>query len=63
MANESLTEFVLHAAELRAEALLATHTLAPADYFDQMLDAMDRPSQVLPRLADAASRRRRMKHA
>lgn len=63
VAKESLTDFVMHAAEQRAEVLLATHTLVPADYFDRMLEAMDRPPQVLPQLADAAKRSRRMKHA
>jgi uncharacterized protein (DUF1778 family) len=63
IAHESLTDFVIRAAEERADALLETHTSVSPDFFAQMLAAMDRPPQVLPRLADAARRSRRVSHS
>lgn len=58
-ANETLTEFVLGAAEARAEELLASRTVVPPDYFDQLLAALNEPPTPVPVLARAARRQRR----
>lgn len=43
MEQESLTEFVLSAAEERAESVLSRRTTVSADFFDAMLDALSEP--------------------
>lgn len=43
MEHESLTEFVLSAAEERAESVLSRQTVLPADFFDAMFDALSEP--------------------
>ena len=57
--DESLTDFVIAAAEERADEVLATHTLVPADYFDQLLAALDEPVEPNEALRQAARRPRR----
>lgn len=57
--NKTLTEFVLGAAEARADELLASRTPVPADYFDQLLSALDERPTPIPELARAARRPRR----
>ena len=52
--HESLTEFVLSAAEERAEAVLARRTTVPAEFFDAMFDALSappRPNEAMRRVA------------
>jgi uncharacterized protein (DUF1778 family) len=52
--HESLTEFVLSAAEERAEAVLSRQTTVPADFFDAMFDALSeppRPNEAMRRVA------------
>lgn len=58
-ANQTLTEFVIGAAEERADELLARRTVVPADYFDQLLAALDAPPEPMPALVRAAKRSRR----
>jgi uncharacterized protein (DUF1778 family) len=41
--HESLTEFVLSAAEERAEAVLSRRTTVPAEFFDAMFEALSEP--------------------
>jgi uncharacterized protein (DUF1778 family) len=41
--HESLTEFVLSAAEERAEAVLSRRTTVPAEFFDTMFEALSDP--------------------
>jgi len=41
--RQSLTEFVLSAAEERAEAVLSRRTTVPAEFFDAMFDALSQP--------------------
>ena len=43
MEHESLTEFVLSAAEERAEAVLSRRTTVPAEFFDAMFEALSKP--------------------
>ena len=57
--DQSLTDFVITAAEARADEVLATHTLVPADYYDQLYAAFDDPVKRDPALTAAARRRRR----
>ena len=57
--QQTLTEFVLGAAEDRADEVLASRTVVPADYFDQLLAALDAPPEPMPALARAAKRQRR----
>jgi uncharacterized protein (DUF1778 family) len=57
--QQTLTEFVLGAAEERADEVLASRTVVPADYFDQLLAALDAPPEPMPVLSRAAKRQRR----
>lgn len=57
--SQSLTEFVLGAAEDRAEEVLATRTVVPADYFDQLLAALDEHARRMPTLRRVAKRQLR----
>lgn len=56
--EESLTDFVIAAAEERADEVLATHTLVVADYFDRLLAALDEPAEPNEALRKAARRPR-----
>lgn len=58
--DQSLTDFVISAAEARADEVLATHTLVPADYFDALVAALDACAQPNPALRAAAQRPRRV---
>jgi uncharacterized protein (DUF1778 family) len=52
-------DFVRSAAEARAEEVIQSHaaTVVPADFFDALLEALDRPVQPSPALERAARRR------
>ena len=56
----SVSAFVVGAAVERADEVVAvsTVTVAPADYFDRLLAALDEPDAA-PRLTQAATRARR----
>lgn len=56
--SQSLTDFVLGAAQERADEVLSTHTVVPTEYFDNLLAALDEPPQPMPALQRAARRRR-----
>jgi len=56
--EESLTDFVIAAAEKRAEEVLATHTLVPPDYFDRLIAALDEPVETNGALRKASRRPR-----
>jgi uncharacterized protein (DUF1778 family) len=43
--NETLTEFVIGTALARADEVLATRTVVPADYFDRLIAALDDPPE------------------
>jgi uncharacterized protein (DUF1778 family) len=51
-----LTEFVLGAAQDKADEVLAAKTVVPADYFDKLIDALDAPAEENEPLRKAASR-------
>lgn len=57
LAGTSVSAFVVDAAVDRAEELLAAQmsTTVPADYFDQLVSALDQPDRA-PTLAKAAKR-------
>jgi uncharacterized protein (DUF1778 family) len=59
--DQSLTDFVISAAEARADEVLASHTLVPADYFDQLIAALDAPVTLNEALRTVARRPRRVK--
>ncbi|HEV2886063.1 MAG TPA: DUF1778 domain-containing protein [Jatrophihabitans sp.] len=61
--DQSLTDFVISAAEARANEVLASHTLVPADYFDQLIAALDAPVIPNEALRTLARRPRRVKQA
>jgi uncharacterized protein (DUF1778 family) len=61
--DQSLTDFVISAAEDRAHEVLATHTLVPATYFDQLIAALDAPVTPNEALREVARRPRRFKQA
>lgn len=56
--SESLTDFVISAAEQRADEVLATRTMVPSDYFDDLLAALDEPVEPNEALHTAANRPR-----
>jgi uncharacterized protein (DUF1778 family) len=49
--DQSLTDFVISAAEARADEVFATHTLVPAGYFDSLIAVLDAPVQPNARTA------------
>ncbi|HUC23124.1 MAG TPA: DUF1778 domain-containing protein [Streptosporangiaceae bacterium] len=51
--HQTVSEFVLAAAEARADEVLATRTLVPADFFDRMMAEADEPAEALPWLSEA----------
>lgn len=55
--DQSLTDFVISAAESRADEVLATRTAVPAEYFDQFLAALDAPVERNAALTRAARER------
>jgi uncharacterized protein (DUF1778 family) len=59
--NKSVSAFVLEAATEKAEDVIAATsvTVLPADFFDQLMAALDEPSKPMPRLARAAKSPRR----
>ncbi len=62
LVHESTSDFVRAAAERRADEVLLEHdamTIVPADYFDQLITALDEPTHVNPALARAAAKARR----
>lgn len=60
IAHQSVSAFVLEAATLAADQVLARvdHTVMPADQFDTLMAALDQPDEA-PTLARAARRPRR----
>jgi uncharacterized protein (DUF1778 family) len=59
--SQSLTDFVISAAEERADEVLATHTVVPTDYFDELITALDMPIDTNAALRVAGSRPRRFR--
>ena len=57
--HETLTTFVLCAASLRADEVLATRTLIPSEYFDQLIDALDELPEAISELAKVTKREMR----
>lgn len=51
-----LTEFVLGAAQDRADEVLEAKTMVPPDYFAKLMDALDSPAQPNEALRRAAIR-------
>jgi uncharacterized protein (DUF1778 family) len=51
-----LTEFVLDAAQDRAEEVLGAKTVVPADYFANLIDALNAPAQGNESLRAAGAR-------
>lgn len=58
LTNQTLTRFILDAAERRAEEVIAetSTTVVPAAFFDDLLDALDRPPATNAALRKAARR-------
>lgn len=57
----SLSDFVVSAANDRAEEVMRRHesyTTVPADYFDQLLASLDEPAESTPALENAFRRSR-----
>ncbi len=61
--GQSLTDFVISAAEERAEEVLASRTLVPVDYFDRVIAALDAPVTPNEALRAVARRPRRVRQA
>ena len=64
LSNESVSSFVLSAAETAADKVLAraSHTVMPADQFDELLAALDAPDEA-PVLTQLGQRRRKYHRA
>jgi uncharacterized protein (DUF1778 family) len=62
-AGESMSSFIVSAAIDRADELISAHTstVVPSEYFDQLLAALDQPSEPSPRLVATAKRARRQR--
>jgi len=61
LVNAPVSDFVRSAAEERAEQVMAdhaAHTTVPAEFFDQLLAALDAPDEPAGALARAAQRAR-----
>jgi uncharacterized protein (DUF1778 family) len=56
--DQSLTDFVISAAEKRADEVLATHTVVSADYFVSLLEALDNPIESNSALRELGERPR-----
>ena len=56
-AHVNASDLVVSAVNDRVTEILASKTVVDADYFDRLIDALDAPPAVLPRLAEAARRR------
>jgi uncharacterized protein (DUF1778 family) len=59
LVHESTSDFARTAAEERADRVLQEHymaTVVPADFFDQLLDALDQPARPNTTLRAAAAR-------
>jgi uncharacterized protein (DUF1778 family) len=57
-AGQPLTNFVLGAAQDRADEVLTARTVVPPDYFDQLIDALSasaEPSEPLRRAVERAA--------
>ena len=65
LSNQSLSAFVLEAASARAEEVLraAATTVVPADYFDQLHQALGEPPAPNAALQRASRRARRVVQA
>ena len=63
LVQESTSDFVRAAAERRADEVLLEHdvvTIVPADFFSQLLSALDEEPRANPALARAGDRARRV---
>jgi uncharacterized protein (DUF1778 family) len=61
LAKVGVSDFVRSAAEDRAEQVLGEHdtrTLVPAEFYDELLAALDAPAKLNPALSRAARRAR-----
>ena len=59
--HEPVSEFARSAAEEKAERVIREHeatTTVPAEFFDDLLDALGAPARPNPRLAKAVARAR-----
>lgn len=58
LTNQTLTSFILDAAERRAEQVVAeaNTTVVPAAFFDELLDALDQPPEPNSPMRKAARR-------
>ena len=54
--GQPLTDFVLGAAEDRADEVLAAKTVVPPEYFDQLIDALSASAEPNEPLRRAAAR-------
>jgi len=62
LSHQSVSTFVIDAAAEKAEDVILAHreTVVPADFFDELLAALDRPPVVVPALAKGAKRARKI---
>jgi uncharacterized protein (DUF1778 family) len=59
--DQSVTDFVISAAKARADEVLASHTSVPADYFDELIAALDAPVTTNAALRTVVRHRSRVK--
>ena len=56
--DTSVSAFLVSSAVARAEEVIASHreTVVPSDFFDRLIEELDRPPTVIPALAGGAKR-------
>ncbi len=62
LAHQSVSSFVIDAAEERAERVMLEHgeTTVPSNFFDDLLAALDEPTTAVPALEKAGERARKL---
>jgi uncharacterized protein (DUF1778 family) len=61
--KETLTDFVLAAAEARADDVLARASIVPSEYFDKLFDALSEPAKPNEAMRKVARASRSFKQA
>ena len=62
LAHQSVSSFVIDAAEERAERVILEHreTVVPSSFFDDLLAALDEPATAVPALEGAGEQARKL---
>jgi uncharacterized protein (DUF1778 family) len=58
--HQSVADFMVSAAEARADEVLSAHTVVPAAYFDTLIAELNEPAEPNDSLRAVSTRRRRV---